>query len=100
MSNAERIIITAKYFYSNYKMARYLCKKLKLFPTILSNRHLNQPIHQIPWSCWNAIFRFLALLFKHASDSKELIVDSFPVANCQKNRIDKRKIFSENRYLG
>ena len=33
MSNAEVItfsILAAKYFTSNYKMARYICKKLKL----------------------------------------------------------------------
>lgn len=103
MSNAEVItfaIVTAKYFYSNYKMARYLCKKLNLFPKILSNSRLNRRIHQIPWTVWNAIFRFLTLLFKQTTEDKDFIVDSFPIASCQKNRIDKRKIFQERCYLG
>lgn len=92
MSTAEVItfaIVSAKYFYSNHKMARYLCKKLNLFPKILSNSRLNRRIHQIPWSTWNAIFRLLTLLFKQTAEDKDFIVDSFPLASCQKNRIDK-----------
>lgn len=103
MSNAEVItfaILAAKYFSSNYKMTRYLCKRLRFFPTILSNSRLNRRIHRIPWMCWNAVFRFLALIFKETSKIHDFAVDSFPVACCQKNRIDKRKIFLERRYLG
>jgi hypothetical protein len=79
---------------------RYLCKKLKLFPRILSNSRLNRRIHQIPWTTWNAIFRFLTLLFKQTAEDKDFVVDSFPIASCQKNRIDKRKIFQDRCYLG
>jgi len=67
MSNAEVItfaIVTAKYFSGNHKMFRYLCKKLKLFPSILSNSRLNRRIHNIGWDCWYAIFRFLSFIEK------------------------------------
>jgi hypothetical protein len=103
MSNAEVMtfaIIAAKYFSSNFKMNRYFCKKLHLFPRILSNSRLNRRIHQISWSCWNAIFRILALIFKKTAKNQYFAVDSFPVICCQKNRIDKRKIFLERQYLG
>ena len=96
MSNAEVMtfaILAAKHFHSNYKMARYICKNLRLFPTILSNSRLNRRIHLIPWECWNAVFRFLALFFKQTSTNQTFVVDSFPVSWCQKNRIDKRKFF-------
>ena len=85
MSNAKVMtfaILAAKHFHSNYKMARYICKNLRLFPTILSNSRLNRRIHLIPWECWNAVFRFLALFFKQTSTNQTFVVDSFPVSWC------------------
>ena len=103
MSNAEVMtfaIISAKYFSGNYKLSRYLCNRLRFFPNILSHSRLNRRIHKIPWFCWNALFRFLALFFKQLNENQEFAVDSFPVACCQKNRIDKRKFFLKKQYLG
>lgn len=103
MSNAEVItfaIITAKFFTGNYKMARYVCHRFRLFPKILSNSRLNRRIHKITWNCWHAIFRFLAFLAKQLDEICYFAVDSFPVQYCQKNRIDKRKRFLEWHYLG
>ena len=103
MSNAEVItfaILTAKFFSGNFKMARYLCKKLKLFPRILSNSRLNRRIHKIAWDYWYAVFRFLSLISKIAEETKYFAVDSFPVFYCEKNRIDQRKKFLEHKYIG
>jgi hypothetical protein len=71
MSNAEVItfaILTAKFFSGNYKMARYLCKKLRLFPNILSNSRLNRRIHRISWIYWHAIF-----VFYHSCLNRQII---------------------------
>lgn len=103
MTNAEVItfaIVAAKFFGGNYKMARYMCQKLGLFSKMLSNSRLNRRIHDIDWSCWYAIFRFLALLSKQADDTCYFAVDSFPVSYCEKNRIDKRKGFLHHKYIG
>lgn len=103
MSNAEVItfaILTAKFFSGNYKMARYLCKKIGLFRKILSNSRMNRRIHHISWNCWYALFRFLSLLAKESDDTCYFAVDSFPVTYCQKNRIDKRKGFLQSEYIG
>lgn len=103
MSNAEVItfaIIAAKFFSGNYKMARYMCQKLRLFSKILSVSRLNRRIHRITWNCWYALFRFLSLLAKQSEDTCYFAVDSFPVSYCQKNRIDKRKCFLKPGYLG
>jgi hypothetical protein len=103
MSNAEIItfaIVAAKFFAGNYKMARYMCQKSKLFPKILSNSRLNRRIHNIPWDCWHAIFRLLSLIAKKSEDTCYFAVDSFPVTYCQKNRIDKRKCFLNHNYIG
>jgi len=82
MSNAEVItfaIVTAKFFSGNYNMARYMCKKLGLFPEILSNSRLNRRVHNIPWTYWQAVFRFLSFLSKNTKDNCYFAVDSFPV---------------------
>ena len=103
MSNAEVItfaIVSAKFFMGNFKMTRYCCQKMNLFPKLLSNSRLNRRIHKISWTCWEAIFRLLALLAKNAVNTCYFAVDSFPVSYCQKNRIDKRKHFQEHRYIG
>jgi hypothetical protein len=103
MSNAEIItfaIIAAKFFTGNFKMAKYVCQKFRLFPKLLSNSRLNRRIHKITWNCWHAIFRFLAFLAKQLDEVCYFAVDSFPVQYCQKNRIDKRKRFLEWHYLG
>ncbi len=103
MSNAEIItfsILAAKFFSGNFKLTRYLCRRLRLFPQILSNSRLNRRIHNIPWLYWQAIFRFLSFLFKRSEQTQYFAVDSFPVAYCQKNRIDKRKAFLEQVYIG
>lgn len=103
MSHAEVItfaILTAKFFSGNFKLARYICKKLGLFRNILSSSRINRRIHNIAWTYWHAIFRFLSLLFKQEEDTCYFAVDSFPVPFCQKNRIDKRKRFLKPEYLG
>lgn len=102
MSAAEIIafaLITAKYFKCNYKISRYICKNMKFFLNILSNSRLNRRIQKISWDCWNAIFRFLALIFKETSEAC-FAIDSFPVFSCQKNRIDKRKLFLGKEHIG
>lgn len=103
MSHAEVItfaIVTAKFFEGNYKKSRYFCKRLGIFPNILSHSRLNRRIRNISWTYWCALFRFLSFLSKNAADTCYFAVDSLPVAYCQKNRIDKRKRFLDQNYLG
>jgi hypothetical protein len=60
MSNAEIItfaIFSAKFFSGNFKMARYCCQKMNLFPKLLSNSRMNRRIHKISSHCWETIFR-------------------------------------------
>ncbi len=103
MSNAEVItfaVLAAKYFYCNFKRARFICENLKLFNKLLSNSRLNRRIRSISWDIWNAIFRFLALVFTETVIEDEFAVDSFPVSCCAKSRIDRRKIFLDKEYIG
>lgn len=103
MSNAEVItfaITSARFFSGNHKLTRYLCTQLNLFPNILSNSRINRRIRQIPWFCWEAIFRFLSLISNQSKKVRYFAVDSFPVSSCQKNRIDRRMRFTEPCYIG
>ena len=103
MSNAEIItfaIFSAKFFSGNFRMGRYMCKRLGLFPHLLSNSRINRRIHKIPWNCWDAVFRFLSFLAVKSTETIYFAVDSFPVSYCQKNRIDKRKGFLDHKYIG
>jgi IS5 family transposase len=103
MSNAEVVtfgILASYLFGGNHDKARWFCKKMRYFPNILSKSRLNRRIHRIPMHVWMAIFHFLAQVFQKANSSVEFAVDSFPVASCQKCRIDKRKLFRRDGFLG
>src|SRR3989339_306102 len=103
MSNAEVItfaILSARFFSANFKLSRYVCRRLNLFSNILSNSRLNRRIHSISWTSWYAIFRLLAMIAKQDEATAYFAVDSFPVRCCQKNRIDKRKRFLATKFIG
>ena len=103
MSNAEVMtftIIAAKWFYSNHRQARAVCRSFKYFPNLLSTSRLNRRIHRIPWIAWSAVFQFLAILFKDRNTTKEYAIDSCPIPCCQKVRIDRRKLFLGKNYVG
>lgn len=93
-------ILASKLFYGNHRLTRWVCKKAGYFPKMLSESRLNRRLHKIPWNIWIAIFRFLALVFKAENSTDEFCVDSFPIACCAKQRIDRRKFLKEREYLG
>ena len=103
MTNAEVVaftIISAKLSCGNHKNSRWILKKLRYFPNILSESRLNRRIHNIPWSVWLAIFKILSFIFESNNDNHEYAVDSFPVSSCAKSRIDKRRLFLDKKYIG
>lgn len=103
MSTSEIVafaVLASKLFYGNHRLTRWVCDKAGYFPKMLSESRLNRRLHKIPWNVWVAIFRFLALVFKAENPSDEFAVDSFPVACCAKQRIDRRKFLKEREYIG
>jgi hypothetical protein len=100
MSNAEIMtfcILAARLHSGNHSLARWSCEKAGYFPKILSKSRLNRRSRQIPATAWMAVFRFCSLVFRQDT---EYAVDSFPVPVCQKSRIDRRKLFRGDEYLG
>lgn len=103
MSHSEVVtfaILASHDFGGNHRKARWFCKEMGYFPTMLSESRLNRRIHKIPLRAWMAIFYFLANIFKEDALSQEFAVDSFPVNSCQKCRIDRRKLFRSSNFLG
>ena len=100
MTHAEVMtfcILAARLHSGNHTLARWTCGLARYFLRILSPSRLNRRSRQIPMPAWVAVFRFCALIF---SKGQEYAVDSFPVPVCQKSRIDRRKLFREQKYLG
>jgi hypothetical protein len=93
-------IMSSRLFSGNHRLTRWVCQKTGYFPNLLSEIRLNCRSHSAPWSVWVAIFRFLALVFKAENSSNEFAVDSFPVASCAKQRIDRRKFLRERQFIG
>jgi len=56
-------------------------------------------IHQIPSIIWQVMFLICQLILK-TKNSKKLIVDSFPVAACQNNKIFRCKLFTGKHFHG
>ena len=100
MTNAEVMtfcILAARLHAGNHTLTRWSCDKAGYFRYILSQSRLNRRSRQLPMTAWMAVFRFCALIFGRAT---EYAVDSFPVAVCQKCRIDRRKLFRGREYVG
>ena len=101
MTHAEVMtfcILAAKLHCGNHSLARWSCQQARYFPKILSVSRLNRRSRQIPMAAWLAIFPFCAFIFRQ--EQCEYAVDSFPVSVCQKSRIDRRKLFHGQEYIG
>lgn len=103
MSNSEVVtfgILASYLFGGNHRKARWFSCRMGYFPVILSESRLCRRLHQIPMHAWMAIFYFLAAIFKEENATRQFAVDSFPVASCQKCRIDRRQLFQGKQFLG
>ncbi len=96
MSTSEVItfaIVTAKFFAGNYKMARYMCQKMRLFPKLLSNSRLNRRIHKISWSCWRPYFVFWLFLQEMIQAPLTLLWIAFQFPIVRKIELIKESVF-------
>ena len=102
MSHAEIItfvMISALYYRCNYAITRKVIAYHRYFNHLISRSRLVRRIHQIPSIVWQAMFLICQSVLK-TRFSKKLIVDSFPVAACQNNKIFRCKLFTEKRFHG
>jgi Transposase DDE domain len=92
------VILSALHYQCNYRKTRLVILYHKYFSKILSQSQLIRRIHQIPEHIWLLAFQ----ICKEVLDvkSKEFIVDSFPVACCQNNKIFRCRLFKGKEYHG
>ena len=102
MTHAEIItfvMISALYYRCNYAITRKVIAYHRYFNCLVSRSRLVRRIHQIPSIVWQVMFLICQSILK-TSHNKKLIVDSFPVAVCQNNKIFRCKLFTEKRFHG
>jgi hypothetical protein len=102
MTSAEVVtfvIISALHYQCNYRKTRLVALSHKYFPKILSHSQLVRRIHQIPEHIWFLAFQICKEIL-NAKNHNEFIVDSFPVACCQNNKILRCRLFQDKEYQG
>ena len=102
MSHAEIItfvMISALYYRCNYAINRRVIAYHRYYDRLISRSRMMRRIHQIPSIIWQVMFLICQSILK-TQQSKRLIVDSFPVAACQNNKIFRCKLFTGTDFHG
>jgi hypothetical protein len=99
MSSAEVLttaIIAAMFFGGNHEQARIFLREHNYIPNMLSKSQFNRRLHAIPTYIHEAILGVLGNAFKQTNESKDYVVDSFPVSVCKNIRIGRSKIYEKD----
>jgi len=102
MSSAEImtfVIISAIYFQCDYRKTRLIINYQRYFHKLLSHSRIVRRIHLISPECWLLAFQICKEILG-VQNSKECIVDSFPVPCCQNNKIFRCRLFRGKEFHG
>ena len=102
MTHAEIItfvMISALYYQCNYAMTRKIITYFHYFKRPISKSRMVRRIHQLPHFVWQMMFIVCSKVLK-TQQSQKFILDSFPIAACQNNKIFRCKLFTDNKYRG
>ena len=102
MTHAEIItfvMISALYYQCNYAMTRKVITYFRYFRYPISKSRMVRRIHQLPQFVWHMMFVVCGEVLK-THQSQKFILDSFPVAACQNNKIFRCKLFTNSKYRG
>ena len=94
------IIVAAKYFGGNHKLAQEFLHEHKYFHYKLSESQFNRRFHSMPESYFNELMVHFSKYAKMANESYEYAIDSFPVPACDNIRIMRNKLFDPKRFRG
>lgn len=94
------IIVAAKYFGGNHKLAQEFLYEHGYFHYKLSASQFNRRFHSIPESYFNELMAHFSKYAKMANESYEYAIDSFPVSACDNIRIMRNKLFDPKRFRG
>ena len=94
------IIVAAKYFGGNHKLAQEFLYEHRYFHYKLSNSRFNRRVHAMPVGYFNELMIHFGEYAKMANESYEYSVDSFPIKFCENIRISRNKLFDPKRFRG
>ena len=83
----------------NFEHARALLGTSQYMPTMLSRSRLNRRMYQLQ-HLFVTLFDLLGQTWKELNDESVYIIDSFPVAVCDKYRIPHAHIYHQETYRG
>lgn len=93
------VVLSSLYYNCDYRKTRLISISLKYFPKILSNSQIVRRIHKIPHHIWLMTFHICKEILLD-KNNREFIVDSFPIACCQNNKIFRCRLFQGKEYHG
>ena len=102
MTHAEIItfvMISALYYRCNYAITRKVIAHCRYFSRPISHSRLIRRVHLLPQYVWEVMFVICKSALK-VNRSKHFIIDSFPVAVCQNNKIFRCKLVKAKHYRG
>lgn len=103
MNNAEVVTVawTASLFFGgNWEKARIFLKEHGYILRMLSKSRLCRRIHAIPEEFWQELAIFLPGIEHEMEETKEFIIDSFPIPACDNIRIARRHLLQGKQYRG
>ena len=88
------------FFGGNIELGRMQMKLMKNVHHMLSKSQFNRRLRAIPYEVFQSIQLILSKHFIDCCESKEFIVDSFPIRVCRNIRIGRCKIYKKEKYRG
>jgi hypothetical protein len=103
MTTAEVItvaLVSARFFGGNIETSRLFLSEHGYIPHMLSKSRLCVRLHSVPEEFWIRLPLSLRKVKQEVEQTKEFIVDSFPVPCCKNIRIKNCRLYREEKYRG
>jgi hypothetical protein len=78
-------LVAAAFFSGNIEASRSFLDEYGYIKKAISKSRFNRRLHAIDPSLWRTLFDLLAEVFKHNNATQSYVVDSLPVAVCDKS---------------
>ena len=78
-------LVACAFFGGNIEASRSFLDEYAYIKKALSKSRFNRRLHAIDPSLWRTLFDLLAEVFKHNNATESYVVDSLPVAVCDKS---------------
>lgn len=103
MTTAEAVtvaLVSARFFGGNIEKSRKFLKEHGYMPYMLSKSRLSVRLHSVPEEFWLRLPLSLKTVQQEIEQTKEFIVDSFPIPCCKNIRIKNCRLYQGEEYRG